>query len=318
MKKQRYVVDVGSSYTTVYRDGLLLKEPTVAAVRKTDKLELLAAGSAVYALIGKLSEHDSFIKPVENGAVVNAEVAALMLKSFFSKTISKKIKSNIEVVCPVSCGLSIAERENLENAVTKAGCGGVSLAESLMGLLPFVDKRGQAVMLIGGGVTDIGVLNQDGIAQACSVNLGGIAIDGKIAERVLDVYKIKISSRTAETLKNELASLYENDTSVMEVTGRDILDGSLKSQEISAESIRPAVVTCVKTLLEVTESLLTTLPQSMIGEITSRGLYLAGGAAKMQGMSDFMAKYLKIPVFCDKEPDTAVLRGLYSSHKEMR
>lgn len=283
-------------------------------MQKKNQQELVASGSEALKLSGKLDRDSSFIRPVSDGAVVNVEVAAMMLKDFFRKAGVRRFLRGVEIVCAVSCGLSIAERESIEAAINKAGFNDVILAESVTGLLPFINPKGQAVAVIGGGTTEIGVISEDGIITACSLNLGGRAIDAKIAERVLDSYNLKISLNTSEELKKNLGSLYENDTSVMSVTGRDILDGAVKREEISAESLRAPITTCFKTILEVTESLLTTVPPAMISDITSRGLYIAGGSAKMQGLQDFVSRYLKIPVFIDPEPETAVVRGLYGQN----
>ncbi|MFA5450026.1 MAG: rod shape-determining protein [Clostridia bacterium] len=311
MSKLRYVLDMGFSNTSIYHKGLILKEPSLAVIRKRSGLELVAAGAEAYQLAGKLDEYSSFIPPVTDGGVVNVEIAALMLREFFSRVIPKRLFKGIEIYAAISAGLSIAEREALETAINKAGYKDVTLVESVLGLKHLVDKRGQTVIIFGGGTTEIGVINEGGIIAACSINLGGHTLDEKIAERVLDAYNLKISLRTAEKLKKQLGSLYDNDTSVMEIVGRDILSGSVRKEEISAESIKAPITQSIKTIIEVTESLITTIPQHMISEVTARGIYVAGGGADMRGLQDFMSRYLKIPVHCDKDPDTAVARGLY-------
>jgi|AGTN01.1.fsa_nt_gi Actin-like ATPase involved in cell morphogenesis len=307
-----FIIEIGSSFTTVYKNGALLREPTVAVIRKSaGGPELVAAGEEALSLQGKLDERSSFIRVVEDGAVINAEAAALMLKKFLNKVIPNKAFKTPEIIAAVPAGLSMAERENVEAAIVKSGYKNVTLKESISGLVPFVDRRGQAAIDIGGGMTETGVLDHTGIVSACSLNVGGRKIDEKIAERVLDAYNLKISSKTAEDLKIRIGSLYENDTSVAEAVGRDVIDGELKMVEISAESIRPAISNIYKTILEVTESLLTTIPRKTLSDVTFRGLYLAGGGALIGGLSDFIAKYLKIPAIIHPEPETAALAGLY-------
>ena len=45
-------------------------------------------------------------------------------------------------------------------------------------------------------------------------------------------------------------------------------------------------------------------------EVRINGLYLAGGGAKMNGLSDYLQRGLRIPVRIDSEPDTAMVRNL--------
>ena len=105
-----------------------------------------------------------------------------------------------------------------------------------------------------------------------------------------------ISWTMAEKIKVSIGSLYENDTSTMEIVGKDILDGRMKTIEISAESIRVPIQNVYKKLTEIIESVLTTISSKMMVEVATNGIYVAGGGAEMGGLTNFLAKYLKLPI----------------------
>jgi len=310
MRKKKIIVDIGTSSVSVFYKTLVLREPNVALIRRKNGIELVAFGSEALRMVGNTDERLSFINPVSDGVIVNAEVAGLIISYCISKAVPVRLLEPVEIYALIPCGLSIAERESTESAFRKAGYGDVTLVESVLGMLPYVDPRGGAAAIIGGGTTEFAILNEKGIVSACSLNIGGREIDKRIKERVLDIYNISISDETADRLKRAIGSLYDKNTSSAEVTGRGVLDRTLRKEMVSADVIRPPISWCYKKIVEVAESLFTTIPSNIITEVGARGLVLAGGGAAIEGVQDYFSKYLRLPVSIDPEPETAVLRGV--------
>lgn len=309
MRRTKVIVDIGTSSISVFCKSLLLKEPNIALIRRKNGTELVAFGNHAINMVGSADEHCYFVNPVSDGVIVNAEVAGLIIAHCLKKALPAQSKA-LEVYAVIPCGLSVAERENAELAFTKAGCKDVILVESVLGLLPFVSEKGSAVVLLGGGTTEFAVLSDKGIISACSINIGGKEIDKRIKDKVLDIYNIIISEFTAEKVKKEIGSLYDNDTSYCPVIGRGVLDRAVKRDDVTAESIKSAIAYCYKKIVEVAESLFTTLPANMVSDVISKGLYFAGGGALMPGLQDFVHKYLNIAATVDPDPETAALRGI--------
>ncbi len=308
MKKYRYILDLGSSNISIYSTGLLLRQPNVAVVRRGNGIELIAAGNDALPLIHALPEHCSVVYPVEEGAVVHGEVMSLVLHDFLSRIVPKTVFKAVEIYVLIPSGLSITERENIENAVARAGYKDVTLIESILALLPLFNGPTGAV-IFGGGTTEIGVVNDSGILSACTINLGGKTIDEKIKEKILETYNLLISLTMAEKIKTSIGSLFENDTSTMEIFGKDILDGKMKAIEISAESVRVPIQNVYKKLAEIIESVLTTVSSKTMVEIATNGIYIAGAGAEMGGLTNFLAKYLKLPIKKDDDPEISALRS---------
>ena len=84
---QKLAIDFGSVYTNIYMlgGGLVLSEPTVAAVSQDGKNEVKAVGDEAKKLIGKTAKNTKIIFPVFEGEIVNDKVAAGLLSAFLRK-----------------------------------------------------------------------------------------------------------------------------------------------------------------------------------------------------------------------------------------
>lgn len=313
MANRVLTVDLGTSYVTV-GDGVSLVKRVPNVGRFTvnkGKLRLETYGAAAVANSQNQTEASGdVIRPVDEGVVLNSEAAALIIKELLNETDKKNFFDTRRVFVSISSGLTTIERDETEQVFLKAGYNDVRLVESVLTLAPFINGEGSAVAVLGGGSFEAGVLTRDGIVTACSLNVGGETVNKLIIDKIFEQFKLKISTVTAEKLKVQIGSLYERDLSRKEISGRDVIDGKIKNIEITAEEIRSAISYCYQKYADVIESMLTTVPVSLLNKIAKNGLYLAGGGAEMRGAEDFFIKRLKMPVKIISEPQLAVARGL--------
>ncbi len=311
MQKQKIIIDAGSTNLTIYGGGYILREPNVAVIRRANRnIELVAVGSEVLKL-NSLPEHCSIIYPIKEGNVVSPDVFAKILSYYLEGLVQVSLINPVELYVLIPSGLTRAERDSIENAVQKTGYNDITLIESVLGLIPVLGEEERLVCVLGGGTTEVAVINGEGIISGCTVNVSGNAINEKIIDHLLKIYNLGISQSMAEKLKIGIGSLYENDTSVMVVTGEDLLDRRIKNIEISAETLRAPLLWCYKKIAELIESVLTTIPVGMLSRISTKGLYLCGGSASMQGLADFLTRYLKVPVIVSLEPEIEIIKGAY-------
>ncbi|MBQ8178175.1 MAG: rod shape-determining protein [Clostridia bacterium] len=311
MQKQKIVIDPGSTNLTIYGSGFIKRVPNVCVIKRGNHLELIATGNEALKM-SSLPEHCSLVYPVREGVVVRPDVFAKLLESYLNELLPSTFLKPVELYVLIPSGLSSAERENMELAVQKTGYKDITLIESVLGLLPVLGSGDRAVCLLGGGTTEIGVINDEGILSACTVNIAGNTINEKIIDQVLKSYNLRISSSMAEKLKIGIGSLYDNDISVMTVTGQDLLDGRIKNVEIASTTLLAPISWCYKKIAELIESVLTTVPYGRLASISANGLYLAGEGANMGGLSDYLTRYLKLPVRISSEPETVVIKGAYT------
>lgn len=310
MQKQKIIIDPGSTNITIYGGGYILREPNVCVIRRGNHIELIAVGNDALKLTD-LPEHCSLVYPIRDGVVVRPDVFAKLLEYYLTDIISFSLINPVELYVLIPSGLSSAERENIELAVQKTGHKDITLIESVLGLVPILNSGDNAVCLFGGGTTEIAVINDEGIVSACTINISGNTINEKIVDQVLKTYNLRISNSTAEKLKIGIGSLYDNDLSVMTVTGQDLLDGRIKNVEIASSSLRAPISWCYKKIAELIESVLTTIPYGKVANVSANGLCCAGAGSNHGGLTDYLAKYLKLPVYLAPEPETIIVKGAY-------
>ncbi len=309
MQTRKFVIDPGSGYMTLYGDALLYRQPNVAVVRRGRTTEVLAYGDEALNM-RVLPDHSVLVRPVQGGIVKQPDVLGLVLKKLFEKFIPQNLFKAVELYVPVPSGLSIVERENMEKAVAQAGYRDVTLIESVLCFLPGFDGGDTLVAVFGAGVTDVGVVNSEGIVTASTVDIGGDALDEKIKNVLLQNRNFKVDTVAAERVKRAIGSLYTVDTSAVSVIGQDILDLRNKSVEISATQIAPAIHYCYSRILDIIETTLASLPRQKQEDVRINGLYIAGGGSKMNGLGDYLQRGLRIPVKSDPDPETAMVRNL--------
>lgn len=307
MQKRKFVIDPGSKFLSVYGDALMYRQPNVAVIRRGRTTEVLAYGDEALAM-KTLPDHAVLVRPVSQGVVRQPDVLAAVLRKIFEKLIPVTMFKAVELYVPVPSGLGMVERENVEKAVAGGGYRDVTLIESVMSFLPRTDGGDTMVADFGGGVTDMGVINSEGIVTACTVDIAGDAVDEKIRNVLLQNKNFKIDASAAERVKLAIGSLYTVDTSSVSVIGQDILDLRNKNFEISATQIAPAIHFCYSRIMDILETLMMSLPKPKQDEVRMNGLYIAGGGAAMNGLTDYLQRGLHIPVYMDKDPATAILR----------
>ena len=79
MATEKLAIDFDSVYTNIYMlgGGLVLSEPTVAAVSQGEKQEVKVVGDEAKKLIGKTAKNTKIVFPVFEGEIVNEKVTRI-------------------------------------------------------------------------------------------------------------------------------------------------------------------------------------------------------------------------------------------------
>lgn len=294
MLKNKYYVDMGSAFTTIYSNILLLKEPTCLILKNGYNSKLIAFGKEARLKKYLLEDNQQYIQPVMEGAVMHHTGAVLLLKAFLSKA---GVKKNSEIVVYFSCGLTVEQKIDIEAVFVEAGYKNISLCERILALKPYVASYGSMVVAdIGDSHTDVGIINEEGIVSAYNLDIGSMTLTNSIIKTIENIYNLNITFNTAEKLKKNIASLYAFDKSKMTISGRDIITGSAKNAEVCASDIYEDAVYCYKRIMKAIEGLLVVAPLECIEGITQRGLFVLGGGSKMKGLEDYIFNTLSLPV----------------------
>lgn len=316
MAALKYSIDFNSSITNIYKtgSGLVLSEPTVAAVAQSSKGEIKATGNSAKKLIGKTSENTKIVFPVFEGEVVNVKVASKLLVDFLSKVGLVNKLSVSHVLFAVPCGADTDMLKKYETAVKLAGVSKVYFAEapllSAIGQrIPLTDSSPCFVVEMSGGTTSIAALTLDGIIAGVSVNFGANKICTDIIDYIAETYGLQIGLLTAERLRNDIGSLLEGDTLSTIVNGRDIKTGVPKALSVKAMDILIPTRKYYDKIAEIILEVLIKLPPEVSAEIRNSGLYFSGLASTVYGLEQYYSNKFNIKIHVSKSAGMTVCLG---------
>ena len=167
-------IDLGSANTTIYleNEGIVLREPTSVLTLLDDPAAVLAVGGDAYAMSGRGGEQTLLQFPVMDGAVTDADLAALLMIALAEKaTGRRKPMEKAQLLVSMSQGLTKVEREALLQAIRITGAKRsvavkTPLAAALGAGLTVDQPRGSMVVVLGGGVTEIHERHRGGPVHA--------------------------------------------------------------------------------------------------------------------------------------------------------
>lgn len=296
MATTKLAIDFDSVNTNVYMigGGLVLSEPTVAAVDVDNKNEVKFVGDEARKLIGKTAKNTKIVFPVFEGEIVNESVAVGLLTKFLEKIGVKGGLSGCHAIFPVPCGVTAEMLDKYKKVAKNCGITKVYFAEapilSALGQrIPLNDSTPCFVIDMAGGTTNIAAVSLDGIIAGISVNFGANKISVDIMDYVAENFGLQIGLLTAEKLKKEIGSLAENDALETIVNGRDLRTGAPRSISLKAMDIQEPVRKYYDKVLELALAVLRKLPPEVSAEIRHAGIYVAGVASNVYGLEKYYA-----------------------------
>lgn len=309
-------VDLGSSSTivTARGRGVLLREPTVAAVDKNSG-KLLGVGVEAQKMLGRTPGNIVAIRPVRGGAVSDFEMTERLLRELLKKISSfSLLKPSLLIAVPG--GVSEIEERAVVEAGLQAGARRVFLIEGTVAAahgagLDISQPAGRMVVDVGGGTTDIAVLSLDGVVESRSLKTAGESFDEAIVRYAKRKHQVLIGERTAEDIKLNLGCVYHSERDdVMEVRGRDMLTGLPRMFTIHSEEMLEAFEEVTEDLLEGIRSVLEATPPELAADIAVNGITLCGGGSMLWGLDKLIEANTGIRTQLADDPDSCVAYGI--------
>jgi rod shape-determining protein MreB len=316
-------IDLGTANTLIYMKGkgIVLREPSVVAVDiKSDRV--LAVGSEAKQMIGRTPGSIVAIRPLKDGVIADFDITASMLKEFIRKVVGGGFSKPRIIIC-IPSGVTEVERRAVVEAAYQAGAKNAYLIEEPMAAaigagLPVNEPTGSMVVDIGGGTSEVAVISLSGIVTSRSVRVAGDEFDDAIINYIKKKYNLLIGERTAEDIKIKIGSAYPyTDEGVVEIKGRNLLDGLPSNLKITSEEIREALADPVALIVDAIRSTLERTPPELSADIIDRGIMLTGGGALLRGLDQLVSKETGILVNIAESPLDCVVDGTGRMLEEM-
>ncbi|EDG1812574.1 MreB/Mrl family cell shape determining protein [Campylobacter coli] len=321
-------IDLGTANTLVLvkDNGIVINEPSVVAVERErygSRAKILAVGKEAKDMVGKTPGNIEAIRPMKDGVIADFDMTEKMIRYFIEKTHRRKSFLRPRIIISVPYGLTQVERKAVRESALSAGAREVFLIEEPMAAaiganLPIQEPKGNLVVDIGGGTTEIGVISLGGLVISKSIRTAGDKLDTSIVNYVKEKYNLIIGERTGEEIKIAIGSAIQLPKELsMVVKGRDQVSGLLSRIELTSEDVREAMREYLKEIADALKMVLEMMPPDLASDIVENGVVLTGGGALIRGLDKYLSEIVRLPVYIADEPLLAVAKGTGKALEEI-
>ncbi|MEX1111934.1 MAG: rod shape-determining protein [Candidatus Andersenbacteria bacterium] len=311
-------IDLGTANTLVYvpGEGIIINEPSVVAINKKTG-QVLAIGKEAQRMVGRTPAHIVAVRPLRDGVISDFEVTEQMLSYFIQKVHENgfHFMPRPRIVIGIPSSVTEVERRAVEEASLRAGARAVFLIEESMAAaigarMPIHEAKGNIIVDIGGGTTEISVISLGGIVVNRTLRIAGDELNENIVQYVRDHFNMLIGERSAEEIKIRIGSAVDSDDSLeAPIRGRDLVTGLPKEIIMSAPQAREAMQRSIHSIVEAVKEVIEATPPELISDIIEQGIFLAGGGALLRGLDETIARETQIRTHVADDPLTVVVRG---------
>lgn len=322
-------IDLGTANTLVYvrGNGIVLNEPSVVAISILNgRKQVLSVGDEAKLMLGRTPGDIMAIRPLREGVIADFEVAEEMIKHFIRKVHNRRGFASPQMVISVPSGSTAVERRAIQEAAESAGARRVALIEEPMAAaigagLPVTEATGSMIVDIGGGTTEVAVLSLGGIVYSRSVRVGGDKMDDAIISYIRRTHNLLIGESTAERIKKEIGSACppeDGEGRMMEIKGRDLMNGVPKVLVISERQVAEALSEPVGAIIDAVKGALEHTAPELAADIVDRGIVMSGGGSLLSNL-DYVLRYATgLAVTVADDPLSCVALGAGQAMENMK
>ena len=309
-------IDLGTANTlvAVRGKGIVVNEPSIVAINKTNG-DVEAVGKEAKEMVGRTPGNIVAIRPMKDGVIADFKIAEKMLTYFIQKAHNRKMLVHPRIVIGVPSEITPVEERAVRDSAYRAHASEVHLVKQAMVAaigagLPITEPRGNLIVDIGGGTTDVAVISMSGIVYSRSVRVAGNEMDEAIINYLKKKYNLLIGERTAEQVKIEVGSAYKLDTPLtIEIKGRNLIEGVPRTVNVNDTEIREALSECVNTIMNAVRVALERTPPELSADISDCGIVLTGGGALLRNLDLRIREETGLPVSIAEDPLASVVIG---------
>ena len=317
---EEIAIDLGTANTLIiHNDKVVVNSPSIVAIDRTTN-KVIAIGQEASMMQGKTHENIQTIRPLKDGVIADfnasEQMISLLIKSI--PALNKRFFTPaLKMVICIPSGITEVEMRAVRESAERVNGKEVYLIHEPMAAaigigVDIMQPKGNMIVDIGGGTTEIAVIALSGIVCDKSVKVAGDVFTGDIIYYMRTQHNLFIGERTAEKIKITIGSAsdeLESPPEDISVQGRDLLTGKPKETLISFREIAKALD---KSIIRIEDSVMETLsqtPPELAADIYNTGIYLAGGGSMLRGLDKRLSKKTDLPVFIAEDPLRAVVRG---------
>lgn len=313
-------IDLGTANTLIiHNDKVVVDSPSIVA-RDRITGKIIAVGREANLMQGKTHENIKTIRPLKDGVIADFDASEKMINLFIKNipALKKKLFTPaLRMVICIPSGITEVEMRAVKESAERVNGKEVYLIHEPMAAaigigLDIMQPKGNMIVDIGGGTTEIAVIALGGIVCDKSVKIAGDVFTNDIIYYMRTQHNLYVGESTSENIKISIGAAtedLENAPEDIPVQGRDLLTGKPKQVQVSYREIAKALD---KSILRVEDAVMETLsqtPPELAADIYNTGIYLAGGGSMLRGLDKRFSQKTDLPVYIAEDPLRAVVRG---------
>ena len=321
-------IDLGTANTLIiHNDKVVVDSPSIVAINRITG-KIIAVGKEAAMMQGKTHENIKTIRPLKDGVIADFNASEQMISMFIKEipALKKRLFTpSLRMVICIPSGITEVEMRAVKDSAERVNGKEVYLIHEPMAAaigigVDIMQPKGNMIVDIGGGTTEIAVIALGGIVCDKSVKIAGDVFTNDIIYFMRTQHNLFVGERTAEKIKIQIGSATEDLETApedMSVQGRDLLTGKPKQVEISFREIAKALD---KSILRIEDAVMETLsqtPPELAADIYNTGIYLAGGGSMLRGLDKRVSQKTDLPVYIAEDPLRAIVRGTGITLKDL-
>ncbi|MBC8755398.1 rod shape-determining protein [Kordia sp. YSTF-M3] len=317
---EEIAIDLGTANTLIIHNGKVVVDSPSIVARDRISNKIIAVGQEAARMQGKTHENIKTIRPLKDGVIADFDASEKMISMFIKNIPALKKKlfpPSLRMVICIPSGITEVEMRAVKESAERVNGKEVYLIHEPMAAaigigIDIMQPKGNMVVDIGGGTTEIAVIALGGIVCDKSVKVAGDVFTNDIVYYMRTQHNLYVGERTAEKIKIQIGAATEDlevPPEEMSVQGRDLLTGKPKQVQISYREIAKALD---KSILRIEDAVMETLsqtPPELAADIYNTGIYLAGGGSMLRGLDKRLSQKTDLPVYIAEDPLRAVVRG---------
>ena len=317
---EEIAIDLGTANTLiVHNDKVVVDAPSIVAMnRQTNKI--IAVGHEARLMQGKTHDNIKTIRPLKDGVIADFEASEFMIREMIKSIPALKKRlfpPSLRMVICIPSGITEVEKRAVRDSAEHANAKEVFLIYEPMAAavgigVDVLEPKGNMIIDIGGGTTEIAVLALGGIVFDKCIKVAGDVFTNDIIFYMRTNHNLYVGDRTAEQIKIEVGAALDelqNPPDDYKVQGRDLLTGKPKEITVNYKEIAGALE---KSILRIEDAIMETLgntPPELAADIYNSGIYMAGGGSMLRGLDKRISTKTDLPVYVAEDPLRAVVRG---------
>ena len=267
---EEIAIDLGTANTLIIHNGKVVVDSPSIVARDRMSGKIVAVGQEANLMQGKTHENIKTIRPLKDGVIADFDASEKMVGMLIKSVPALKKRlfpPSLRMVICIPSGITEVEMRAVKESAERVNGKEVYLIHEPMAAaigigLDIMKPKGNMIVDIGGGTTEIAVIALGGIVVDRSVKIAGDVFTNDIINYMRNQHNLFIGERTAEKIKIECGSAtdeLDNPPENLEIQGRDLLSGKPKQIIIGYREVAKALD---KSIVRIEEAVMETLSQT--------------------------------------------------------